>query len=211
MLDRPTKDYSDFHNGNDLGDHSCELIKDSYKASLVLPLIMPSRQFILCPVGLVGSGKSTIIKPLSERLDLLIISADQVRKLLYDNGFNLMRLNEIITSVIDDYLGLGFSIAIDSDSVNAVNLCEGRKNKYGIKLIWIHINPPEDYILNKLKNYKHTWLFKNADDAMESYYYRKKLHSDLTKFDFIYTFDPSKNNIDLQIDESVKKINLYIE
>jgi len=50
---------------------------------------------------------------------------------------------------------------------------------YGIKTIWIHTNPPEEFIIKKLKNYKHTWLFEDGDQAVQNYLDRKPIHQDL--------------------------------
>ena len=71
------------------------------------------------------------------------------------------------------------------------------------------INPPEEFILNKLRNHKPTWLFKNADEAIKNYEARKPLHQNLD-FDFAYTFDTSKPDLDEQIEEATKIINSRI-
>ncbi len=211
MLDKPVKDYSDYHGDKDLDDASFNELKKVYKMGLDFPSAKPKKQYLLCPIGLVGSGKSTVVKPLSKKLQLPRISSDEVRELLYQRDFNMKRLAELTTAVIDDCLSLGYSVVIDSDNVNAVNICEAHKHKYGLDIFWIHVNPPEKYILDKLKNYKHTWLFKNPEAAIESYYSRKELHKDLSGFDFIYTFDPSLENLQTQLDEAAEIIQRAAE
>jgi hypothetical protein len=76
-------------------------------------------------------------------------------------------------------------------------------------VVWIHINPPENFILNKLNNYNHTWLFKDADEAVATYYRRKPLHQDL-KLEFAYVFDTSKPDIQSQINTAVPLILKYV-
>ncbi|MDE1944098.1 MAG: hypothetical protein KGH97_01205 [Patescibacteria group bacterium] len=44
------------------------------------------RQVFLAPVGRVGAGKTTVVKPLAERLGLVRISSDEIRKLLKERG-----------------------------------------------------------------------------------------------------------------------------
>jgi predicted kinase len=77
--------------------------------------------------------------------------------------------------------------------------------KLKIPIIWIHINPPEEFILNKLKNFQHTWLFKDAEDAIRNYEVRKQLHKNLHS-DFAYTFDPSRSDLTDQIEEAISII-----
>lgn len=206
MLDRPVNDYSDCHSDMDLDDISYESIKGKYEKMLETPANKPSVQYLLCPVGLIGTGKSTVIGLLSKRLNLLRVSSDEIRELLYNSGYNMKRLTELVTAVIDNCLSRGYSVAIDSDCVNATNICASHEKKYHLKLVWVHVNPPEEFIINNLHNYKRTWLFKDSDAAVKSYRYRKKLHSNLDKFDFVYTFDPSAGNLEEQLSEATKKI-----
>lgn len=207
MARKKLKDFSDYHQARDLDDSNYQRIKEFYKNKLKYPSKNPEKQYLLCLIGLVGSGKSTVIKPLCKKLHLLRVAADEIRQLLYEECFNMKRITELTTAVIDECLGAGYSVAIDSDSINAVDICEGHSKKHGIKIFWVHINPPEKFIINKLKKYKHTWLFKDADDAIESYNYRKKLHENLSRFKFIYTFDPSKDDLPKQIVDAAQKIS----
>src|SRR3970040_1728002 len=180
-----------------------EKIFAEYEKTLVIPNIKPSRQFLLCPVGLVGAGKTTVVKPLAEKLGLVRISGDEIRGLLKKNGFGYEKTFEIGSRLAENFLGDGYSVAIDSDcaSGHTRKLIKDAKNKYGAIAIWIHINPPEEFILNKLKNYKHTWLFKNSDEALKNYYDRKPVHKKL-EMEFTYVFDSSKKNLSKQIEEA---------
>ena len=43
-------------------------ILEEYRKNTVVYKQKPARQFFLCPVGLVGAGKTTVLKPIAERL-----------------------------------------------------------------------------------------------------------------------------------------------
>lgn len=196
--------------GNDLSDTAFQDISSLYKSEVVVPLEKPSVQMILCPVGLVGAGKSTVIKPIAKKLSLVRISTDEIRKLLKENGYNYTRVREIAFMIISDYLSEGYSIVIDADCVDR----EARRGiaqlveKYRLKTVWIHINPPEDFIIDKLKNFRHTWLFKDAEEAIDIYQKRKPLHEEYLKlisFDFI--FDTSKKDLNEQVSNFIERFN----
>ncbi len=182
-----------------------------YERTLVIPKNKPTRQFLLCPVGLVGAGKTTVTKPLAEKLSLVRISGDEIRKLLKAKGVGYDTVFDIAKNLIKKYLESGYSVAIDSDCASEKtlkNISEMEKS-LGVRTIWIHVNPPESFIINKLKNFKHTWLFKNGDEAVKNYMRRKFIHEKLD-MSFTYTFDTSKKNIEGQIQDAVEVIKKEI-
>lgn len=183
-----------------------ELIAD-YEKTLSLPDVVRTPQLLVCPVGLVGAVKSTVIKPLSEKLELVRISTDEIRHLLKDRGFTFALVEEIGLFLLKKNLIFGFSVALDAD-------CAGSAYKFilqvpqkfpKVKVVWLHVNPPEEFILNKLKNYEHTWLFKDADEAVANYFRRKPLHERLD-MPFLYTFDTSRRDLENQVSEAIKLI-----
>lgn len=183
-----------------ISDKKIKRLISLYEKTLEIPENKPKKQFILCPIGIVGAGKTTVVKPLSKKLSLLRVSSDEIRELLKKNGFTCAHTKEIAYTIIAKYIKKGFSIAIDGDCVSEENQRRikelEKQNK--IKLFWIYINPPEKFIIDKLTNFKHTWLFKDADDAIENYLARKPLHRN-PNFPFVYIFDTSKENLDEQI------------
>jgi len=187
-------------------------VKKEYTRQLEIPRVKPKRQFILCSIGLVGSGKTTVLKPLSKKLNLLRISADEMRKLFKKRSYGYDRVKELGFEIADDFLKKGFSIAVDSDCVSGESQkrIEKAAKKFGLKKIWIHINPSEEFILKKLKNFKHIWLFKDAEQAINSYFTQKPSHANI-KLPFIYTFDTSKKDIDKQIEKAAKVISENLE
>lgn len=193
-------------NGEDL-----LLIRREYQKQLVPPPInkVPARQFFLCPVGLVGAGKSTVMKPLSEMLSLVRISSDEIREILKGRGAGYEQLMEIVQPLAEEVAMQGFSIAFDADCGNpkTKEMILKLAKKVTANVFWIHINPPEDFILNKLRTYSHTWLFKNGEEAIENYYRQKqKQLEEKTKFDFLASIDTSRSDLADQIKRTASLI-----
>lgn len=187
-------------------------ILDLYKKQITFPDQKPERKFFLCPIGLVGAGKTTVIKPLAERLHLLRISTDEIRKLLKEEGYNRVRTAELAFRLTREFAQDGYSIAVDGDCAgnNVTDAIKQSAKALGAELFWIHINPPEHFIINKLTHFKHTWLFKDSADALASYDRRKPLHEKLD-YPFIYTFDTSRENLSQQINEAASIIQGALE
>jgi predicted kinase len=185
-----------------------EEIIQEYEKVLEFPASKPERQIMVCPIAVVGAGKTTVLKPLSEKLSLLRIDKDEIRKLLKENGYGYDDVKEMAHNLADKYIGKGFSIAIDGDcnSEEAQMRIKETQERYKIKIFWIHINPPEEFIINKLKNFKHTWLFRDAEQAIENYESTKASHQNL-QFPFVYTFDTSRDDLEKQLEEAVLIIN----
>lgn len=191
--------------GRNLTDTELETILSETEDSLVIPDSKPKHQILLCPVGLVGAGKTTVVEPLSQRLNLVRISTDEVRKRLKEKGYNLVRTIEIGKKLIERYLQKGYNVAIDADCSGQYELVSALTTNTPITPVWIHINPPESFILNKLKTFKHSWLFKDAGEAIANYHRRKPLHENLD-MPFVYTFDTSREDLSQQIEEAVEQI-----
>lgn len=194
-------------NKSNLPDNEMERIMAEYELKLEIPKEKLERQIMICPVGIIGAGKTTVIKPLSKKLNLLCISIDGIRELLKENNYDYERAKEIVVRLAEKYIKKNFSIGLNTDCVSEESQRYIRqfKDKYNVKVFWIHINPPEEFIINKLRNYKHTWLFKNAEHAVGAYKRRKAAHKNLN-FPFIYTFDPSRDDLENQIDEVISII-----
>lgn len=182
-------------------------ILGEYVKTIKIPKTKPNKQVIICPIGVVGAGKTTVVKSLSDKIALVRVSTDEIRKILKDHGYGYDQVKELAFELIKKYIKNGYSIVIDADCVSEASQKHIKKleDKYGVKPIWIHVNPPEEFIINKLKNFKHTWLFKNSKQAIENYKQRKLLHRNL-KFPFIYEFDTSKRNLNKQIEKASKII-----
>lgn len=188
-----------------MSDINLEQIVQDYEKTLVFPENKPKTLFFLCPVGLAGAGKTTVMKKLCERLSLLRISNDEIREIIKDaNHF------DVVTKVTGElgakYAKLGYSIGVDSNTSSLWNNESFGKlvESLGAKVIWIHINPPESFIVNKFKNlvYKDTGIYKDPEHALKELE-RSKQNVKTEGIPFTYTFDTSREDLDKQIENSI--------
>ncbi|MFA5358673.1 MAG: AAA family ATPase [Patescibacteria group bacterium] len=193
--------------GRVLSDKDFLKVMSEYEKTLVVP-DKGKKGVILCPVGQVGAGKTTVVKPLAKKLGLLRISMDEIRRILLRDGFNLVRTKEMFLQLMLKYLDRGYDFVVDADCSRDVSLIKKIAKDYGKKVIWIHVKPPEKYILNKLKNYKHSWLFKDSAEAIACYRALKNIRRGVEKrIKFFYTFDPSKPDLNKQVERFLVKLN----
>ena len=203
----PQAEEESFH-GKTPSDQELQEVLEATDQSLVIPERKRHPQLLLCPVGLVGAGKTPVVKSLSERLGLVRISNDEIRQRFMQKSLNYSRTSEAARSLIKKYLSEGYSVAIDADcACSTKELIDQLATNPQIKPVWIHINPPEEFILHKLRTIKYTgqWIMPSAEVALDNYFRRKPLHEHLD-LPFLYTFDPSKENLAKQIDEAVRLI-----
>lgn len=189
-----------------------ELMKE-YEKTLIIPDRKPSPQWMLMPVGLVGAGKTTVVKPLVEHFGLVRISTDEIRKQLKLRGYTYEGAREMTHELQKKYLELGYSVAIDANTGSPHGIEFNKKTKEAfpqVRQVFIHINPPEEFIVNKLKNYRHTWLFKDGEHAVERFNFHKKNFT-LPDLPFVYTFDPSRGDFQNQLKEGVTAIETALQ
>ena len=194
--------------GKDLSNVELNKITREYQQQINIPKQKIKPQIILCSVGLVGAGKTTILKAISKKLGLIKISSDEIRKLLKTKDFNFIRTIDIVKKIMENYLNQGFSLAMDGDAITPE--IQKYVNKFAsntIKIVWIHVKAPEKIILDRLQNRNHTGLFKNTHDEINNYRRRKPLHRHyLSMINFYYKFDTSKKDINKQINKFICKL-----
>ncbi len=181
-----------------------QTVKDGYLKQITVPTHKPTKQYLLCPIGLVGAGKTTVVKPLSEKLSLVRISGDEIRKLFKESGYGYEKIEQLALELIQHFIHAGYSVCIDSDCASKIDQIKQVATAKNLTLIWIHINPPESFIINKLSNLKPNWL-GTAEEMITNYHERKPVHKDIT-LDFTYVFDTSRLDIQEQIESSVSII-----
>jgi len=203
-------DWTQAKHNLDLPDTNFEEIRELYRSQIELPHSKPIKKFLLCPVGIVGAGKTTVVKPLSSRLGLARVSTDEIRKILKEKGFNYNRVRELAFSIAKELVERGYGVAVDANCGSDKSREEIKEfqTKYGIRVVWIHVDPPESFIVNKLEKYKHDWLFKDGDEAVEAYFKYKEKYGDFKNLGlpYSYIFDTSGNDLNEQINEAVNII-----
>ncbi|MDA1038555.1 MAG: AAA family ATPase [bacterium] len=192
--------------GEELSDADFEKVLKEYEGQLEFPDNKPERVFFVAIVGLIGTGKTTIMKEISRRLGLLRICTDDIRWMLFDKGYNFERTRELAGKVAFKYADAGYSIGFDSDAAGAFVL----KNIDNILLrvpgpiVWLHVTASEKLILERLHESNPDRRYK-GEIAVAHYQRRKALHENLT-MPFLYTFDTSRDDVGSQLDEAERLI-----
>lgn len=190
-----------------------EEVQREYEQTLVIPHEKPAPQWMLMPVGVIGAGKTTVVKPLAERLGLVRISTDDIRQKLKQRGYSYAGARDMAHELTKKYLSEGYSIAIDGNTGSNTGLEYNKKSAEAfpaVRQLFVHINPPDEFIINKLRSYHHTWLFKDADHAVESFY-KNKEDFKLPQLTFVYTFDPSRTDMPQQIKKGIDAIKKALQ
>lgn len=115
--------------------------EQEFRDRLVVPKEKRTEQLFFCPVGLVGVGKTTITKPISEALGLVRISSDEVREILKRQNADPKLLKEIIFHVAEEYANEGFSLAFDMDCGNpeTKHYVELLAEKLHARVVFVHV------------------------------------------------------------------------
>lgn len=191
---------------------SLEDVENNFKSSIKIPKSIPKKQFFFCPIGLVGAGKTTITKPISERFGLIRLSSDELRKILKENGYDYSSIKKIGFKLAYEFADTGFSISFDMDCGNpeTKNFVEDLAQERQAKIVWVHVDTPEEYIFEKFRKHPPSWLADNPEIMINNYYAQKETRiKENTKFDYIFTFDTSKPDLVQQIDDCISKIALF--
>jgi len=196
----------EIHEGKNPTYEDIASIREQFLRTVEVPAEKRRPQILLCPVGIVGSGKTTVMKPLCTRLGLIRISLNKIRMLLKANGFNYTQTLAIAHGVVGQFLQDGYSVGLDVDCVGSMKpFIEEQEKTFHVKVVWIHINPPEAYILKKFKRLGYGMLFNNAKEATANYERRKPLHANLD-MPFAYVLDPSQGDLEQQIEYAAETV-----
>lgn len=160
-------------------------------------------KLLICPVGLVGAGKSTTVVPLSRILKIPRVSSDEIRRELKNANLDYSALKDISNTICGYFLDLGFGLTLDQDLASQLEFVKTIKDKYHLQTIFLHINPPEEFIIRKLRNWKgDKWLTDDQEKMVENYFARKEAHKDIQdKIKFDYVVDTSLLNLEERIQE----------
>lgn len=152
--------------------------------------ISKENRIFICPVGVTASGKTTLVKPLAEILKIPIISNDEIRKVMGENNLRYDDVHLIFGNVAKHFLDLGFGLVYDADCINRVEYIKKISSEYNLKIFWIHVVAPENFIINKLKNYSgQKYLTEDQGKMIENYFIRKKRHEELLpKLNLLFDF-----------------------
>lgn len=178
-------------------ENTIDAIAEQFIKKIEQENIAKDLQVLICPIGLVGAGKSTVVIPLSKILRIPRVSADEIRKVLKEQGYDYSLLRDISNKICSHFLDQGFGLTLDQDLASQLEFVNAITEKYSLYAIFIHINPPEEFILNKLRNYAgEQWLTTDQEKMVANYLERKDTHKDIAeKINFDYTIDTSKPDL----------------
>lgn len=188
-------------------------VESDFRKSIRIPYEKARHQFLLCPVGLVGSGKTTVIQPISEAFSLVRISSDELRKMLKEAGHTYASVKEIGLRAIKEIASQGHGIAFDMDCGNpqVKGFAEKLANELNIKIFFLHITAPEEFIFDKFRKHPPTWLADNPQTMIDNHIAQKNTRlKENTPFDFFFSFDTSRPDLSDQISECCDKIRMAL-
>lgn len=165
-----------------MGVVDTEVISDAQQLAVNLgqppePTVKPA---IIVVSGLPGTGKSHLCRQLAEKLPLLVLESDALRRVLFPsptyNSQESSRLFRAIHHLIEGLLKKGISLVLD-----ATNLSEPyRERLYNIadrlnaKLIIVRVDAPPDLVQERLKARAESRQPENHSDADWAVYQKMK-------------------------------------
>jgi len=185
-----------------------------YLNSLKLPNKKPDKKIIIAPIGLIGSGKTTILSKLSKHLPVVVMSGDVIRKTLGEQGFDFDSVYTIAERAAIKLLGEGFSVATDSDCINEeiIKKAKERAIYHDATLVWIHINTSEKQCITNIKERGTTIFGVEPGSMIKSYHKRKKeLHSKEYPMQFTCMFSGKHDKTEEEVESCVSKIQKIVK
>jgi predicted kinase len=167
-------------------------------------------QFCICPIGLVGSGKTTVLKKIVEQLPAIRVSADEVREMLGTKGLPFDDAMYIADALCTRLKQEGYNLAHDGDFASPASRqlhAQANSTVPGIRELWIRIQAPDDVVLKNIRARGPGKLFQSTDQLVELYERRKALHAapELNEIPYLYIFDTSRPDLDDQVNEFVRR------
>lgn len=168
-----------------------------------------SNPIVFCPVGLVGSGKTSTLSAVLKmsKTPYYQISSDRIRTAFYDRGYNFqLIISTAVERLVDLAIEKQVNILIDSNVGSKIDLAR-RIERAGYRVMVFHIDPSENYIIRKLE--KKSWdsvpeelrftFFKLPRHVLAAYQFSKN-HSKVVNSLFLREYPP-----DFEIDPEFLK------
>ncbi len=161
-------------------------------------------------IGLNATGKSTVAKILSEKLNLYIASNDIIRRFLNSQGiFGDYPNQDLVRKMagrLSPYLyNHKISHIYDADHISFYKYAKGIATKHGSKFYLVHITCPESVVIKRLKKRKFTSADLSRADYNE-YLKRKELHRKLGVPKGIFMTIDTSQDLSPQIDLLIRKL-----
>lgn len=132
----------------------------------------------LVATGLVASGKSTLTQPLADSIDMVTVSTDIIREMLYREGFNFTKARAIGMHIVGRLTHDRYNVNLDLNIANDITMLD-ECNERGYKVFIVHANPPESFIKDKIMSgriKRDLTFFGNDNTALEVMLKNKENH-----------------------------------
>jgi predicted kinase len=128
-----------------------DVVYREYREKLVFPErnVRAEPSTVVCMIGLVGSGKSTVARMIAKRLNAVLINGDAIRVVLrhQEMDYSLARL--IAEDLVCEIVGLGYNVVLDSDFIDSRKRASMRAlvSTIGadICFVRVHVDPNKAY------------------------------------------------------------------
>jgi len=165
--------------GNGVLDSDIFSLLDGFEHEFVEFPVRTPLPFVLLPSGLIASGKTTIVRAISEHYSLVVVRTDDIRAFLGGRGYNLCRTAELAYLLVERYLEAGYGVAIDADVIREKDrsVIYGATEEASVPLVTMRVDTPESVILARLDDGNQGRDYKGRA-AVARYFERKRLHGD---------------------------------
>ncbi|OGF77838.1 hypothetical protein A2W54_03485 [Candidatus Giovannonibacteria bacterium RIFCSPHIGHO2_02_43_13] len=146
------------------------LVQNRYFEGLRVPERKTRHSVIVAAIGLVGSGKSTVAKYLADLIGAVVISGDEIRILLRNEGVGYDKARLIGENVLRAVITAGGSIVLDSDFVDK-NKRESLRQiakKAGAKLYFVRTICDFDVLSQRIRENDPGEFFNEAETKSAS-------------------------------------------
>lgn len=132
-------------------------IYDDYRQQI----IQQNQPIALAAVGYNAAGKSSSIAPLARTIGAIRVSSDIIRENVFRAGYNFAVQREYSNSLppqstdelVYELIDKRYNLFLDFKAGNNIKMLRKLKDS-GYKVVLIHVDPPYDWIVEKVKNHK---------------------------------------------------------
>lgn len=181
--------------------------------------------FLILLDGITGTGKSTVSRIISKKIDIVVLNNDKIRQFIYKTGFstNWKDIQDLVKKIqyfrIEQTLKKGNNCLLDGNISNNFDSKISIIKKYNIKYYIIRLIYNRELVIDRIKNRKVDIKSLDSINGCETINYSNATVDDFLRMEkekfiipkeFIYfEIDTSKNidDIEKQIDKLVEKLN----
>lgn len=179
-----------------------------------IPLRKDNKVYGITFIAPQGTGKTTISRILSEKLNLYITSNDKIRRILEEFGIDPENESKLVNRLAEErtiyMLENKTSMIIDANMRLFYEIAMNNFNKYNSKLYFIRLQCSEEEILRRIDERSKTFAFDKENysrASIENYEkYKKREKECYFPEDLVFFTIDTEKDINLQVEELVEKL-----